>query len=210
MSETTPSETTPPDGRSLRRERNRAAVIDAVFTLVDEGKIPPQVEEVAERSGVSVSSIFRNFDGLADLQRQAIDHAHKQWSASLEVDDDADPLDARIRSHVRSRIELYERSGGLMRLARARAVDFEPLTEALANQRANLADQTRARFATEVANLSPAAAADLVAIVDTITSPEAFEVMSASHARSSRQISRAWITTLSAVLKPANLTTESD
>ena len=54
------------DGRHARRARNRAAVIEAVYELVKSGKVPPSVDDVASEAGVSVSSIFRIFDGLPD------------------------------------------------------------------------------------------------------------------------------------------------
>lgn len=192
------------DGRHARRQRNRLAVIEVVFELVQEGKGPPPVELVADRAGVSVSSIFRNFDGLADMQRQAIELGHQRFLTRTQVDpDQADaPLADRIRSHVRGRVELYEEAGALLQIGRARAIDHEPMVEGLALLRMHLADQTRQRFAVEVQALSPAAAADLVAIIDTITSPEAFELMAAAHARSSRQISRAWVASLTALVDP--------
>ncbi len=189
------------DGRNARRERSRVAVIEAVFSLIQEGKVPPLVEDVAARAGVSVSSIFRNFDGLADMQRQALDHSDERFAAKYQVRDAGDSLSARIRSHVRARIELYEAAGGLMQVARGRALDHEPMVEGVARIRARLAAQTRQRFATEVEKLTPAAAADLVAIVDTVTSPEAYELMAAGHARTSRQISRAWAAALTALLE---------
>lgn len=195
------SESPAQDGRNARRERSRAAVIEAVFSLVQDGKVPPSVEDIAERAGISVSSIFRIFDGLADVQRQALERSHQQWASSFVVDDADDALATRVRSHVRTRVELYEQAGGLMRVGRSRAIDHDPLVEGLARLRARFADQTRERFAAEVRALTPAAAADLVAIVDTVTSPEAFELMSAAHARTPKQISRAWVSTLTALLE---------
>lgn len=177
-------------------------MIEAAFELISEGKVPPPVEDVAERAGVSVSSVFRNFDGLGDLQRLALDHAHEMWASSFEVGDADQAMEDRIRSHVSGRVDLFERGGPLMRIGRARAVDFEPMVEGVARLRAKLADQTRSRFALEIAQLSPAVAADLVAVIDTTTSPEAFELMTAAHARTSRQISRAWVAALTALLEP--------
>ncbi len=196
------------DGRSARRERNRLAVIEAVFSLVDEGKIPPPVESIAERAGVSVSSIFRNFDGLADIQNQAHVHADRRWAAHFVVSDaDASQAD-RIASHVRTRVAMFEADGALMRLARSRALDHEQMVKNLARLRGKFADQTRQRFASEIRQLTPAAAADLVAIVDTVTSPEAYDLMAAAHARSSRQITRAWVSTLTSLLAEVGTATE--
>ena len=193
-------EDTPQDGRHARRERSRAAIIEAVFDLVQEGKVPPQVEDVALRAGVSVSSVFRNFDGLADLQHQVFASFHDKFAALFVVDDANRPRSDRIRSHVRTRVELYGAAGGLMRIGRARALDHEPMVEGLARLRSRLAEQTRQRFAAELSRLTPAESANLVALVDATTSPDAYDVMGAGHARTPRQIGKTWITALDAVL----------
>lgn len=188
------------DGRHARRERNRAAIIDAVFELVSEGKEPPRVEDVALRAGVSVSSVFRQFDGLTDLQHQALESFPPRFAHLLVVDDANSPRDDRIRSHVRMRVELYAAAGGLMRIGRARALDHELMVGGVSVIRGRLAEQTRRRFATELGRLTSARAADLVAVLDASTSPEAYDVMGAAHARTPRQITRAWIEALDALL----------
>ena len=55
-----------------------------------------------------------------------------------------------------------------------------------------LAAQVRGTFAADTAGASPARSADLVAIIDAIASPDAWDVLRRSHARSRRQIDRAW------------------
>ena len=189
------------DGRRARRDRSRRAVIDAVFALVQEGKVPPSVEDIADRAGVSVSSVFRNFDGLPDIQRQAFDSFQTKFAHLFVVDDADRALDDRVRAHVRSRIELFGVAGSLMRVGRARAIDHEPMVEGLSRLRGRLADQTRQRFAHEIRQLTPADAANLTALIDSITSPDAYEVMSAAHARSPRQVTRTWTTALDVVLQ---------
>jgi AcrR family transcriptional regulator len=190
----------PPDGRRARRERSRAAVIDAVFSLVQDGKVPPQVDDVAARAGVSVSSVFRYFDGLADLQRQAFDSFNDRFADLFVVDDAELQRAERVRAHVRARVELYTVAGGLIRIGRARALDHEPMVEGLARLRGRLADQTTQRFAVELTQLTPAESVNLAALIDATTSPDAFDVMTAAHARTPRQISKTWVTALDAVL----------
>ncbi len=189
------------DGRHARRERNRLAIVDAVFAAILDGKVPPTAEDVAERAGVSVSSVFRNFEGLDDLQRRAFDRFQHQYSHLLDAapDDSADRR-TRIEHHVRVRIELYESAGPLMHLARQRALDYQPMAEGVARLRSRLADQTHRHFRAEAGALPSGRAADLVALIDATTSPEAFEVMGASHARTSQQITRAWIGALDILL----------
>ena len=59
------------DGRVQRAVRSRAAVVDAILDLLSEGHSQPTAQMVAERSGVSVRSIFRLFDDMASLHRAA-------------------------------------------------------------------------------------------------------------------------------------------
>lgn len=182
-----------PDGRRARRERGRQAVVDAAFALILEGRIPPSVGDIAERAGVSVSSVFRNFDGLADLQRQALDRFGSRFAHHIAARPvpGAD-LDSRIGFFVRHRVTLYEQSGPLLMLARMRALDHETMAVAVAHNRAALAAQTRECFQAEIAWRTNADAADLVSLLDALTSPEAFDLMTRTHGRSARQITRSW------------------
>jgi AcrR family transcriptional regulator len=192
---------TPVDGRRARRERNRQKVIDAVFLLIQDGKVPPTVEDVARRAGVSVSSVFRNFDGLGDLQRHAFDRFHDRFAVLLDAAPPAGAdRPARIRHHVDTRIELCSRAGQLMQLARHRALDHQPIADGVARLRSRLADQAGRHFADEASRLAPADAAALLALIDAATSPEVFELMRAAHACSSRQIARTWTTALAVLL----------
>ena len=117
---------------------------------------------MADRAGVSVSSVFRNFDGLADLQRQALDQFHSRYShfASARPAPGAD-LVSRIGFFVRTRVGLYEQAGQLLMLARFRALDHETMAEAVAYNRAALAAQTRECFRAEIAGRTVADASDL-------------------------------------------------
>mgnify|MGYP001812154650 CR=1 FL=1 len=157
------------DGRRARRERSRAAIIDAMFGLVQDGKVPPSVDDVAARAGVSVSSVFRNFDGLADLQHRALESFQARYAHLLVVDDAERPRADRIRSHVQSRVTLYDAAGALMRVGRARAIDHEPMVQGTASIRARLAAQTTARFAVELTALTPVESANLAALIDATT-----------------------------------------
>ena len=184
------STTTSADGRHARRERSRQAVIEAVFGLVQEGKIPPSVDDVAERAGVSVSSIFRTFDGLPDLQRQALDFFQLEFAHLFVVEDADVDRRARVLAHVRSRARAL-RGGG-------RVAAYRPCAGARprADGRGHVAAAPTPRrpdvraLRPKPGNCRPLKAANLVALIDATTSPEAFEVMSGVHARSPRQISR--------------------
>jgi TetR/AcrR family transcriptional regulator of autoinduction and epiphytic fitness len=191
----------PTDGRHARRQRSREAIVSAAFELILDGKGPPSAEDVAERAGVSVSSIFRNFDGLADIQQQAHRLFAERYShLLLATPASCSDLDSRITFFVRTRLDLYEQAGPLMAMARMRALEDDTWREHIASSRAALTRQLRACFDPELNELAPSDSADVVAVVDSITSPEAFELMTRAHARTRKQINRAWITTLHALI----------
>jgi TetR/AcrR family transcriptional regulator, regulator of autoinduction and epiphytic fitness len=191
------------DGRRARRERGRVAVIDAMFELLQEGKVPPAVELIAERSGVSVASIFRYFQGIDDLQFQTFQRFRERFEPLVRTSADGD-LTARTNAFVLSRLDLYEQAGAIMAVGRLRALEHQPLVEASAQMRGVLADQVRSTFAPETTGASPARSADLVAVIDALTSLEAWDVMRKTHARSRPQITRAWVQGIQALVQSWN------
>ncbi|MFK7918579.1 MAG: TetR/AcrR family transcriptional regulator [Ilumatobacter sp.] len=181
------------DGRRARRDRSRAAVIDAVFELVHEARVPPAADEVAERSGVSVSSIFRMFDGLDDMRNQAFDQFDRRYAHLVVTEFDASlPRQERIDGLVRSRVELYAASGALLRLGRQRSLDHPNVADRMSALSSVLAQQVQHCLRVETTTLSSAAVGNLVAMVDATTSPDAFDLLQAVHGRSRRQVERTW------------------
>jgi AcrR family transcriptional regulator len=55
------------DGRTLRGERNRQALIEAVVELTNEGNLAPSAQEIAQRAGVGLSGVFRHFGDMEGL-----------------------------------------------------------------------------------------------------------------------------------------------
>ena len=200
MTTTTPVPST--DGRAARRERSRVAIVDAAFALILDGKVPPSTDDIAERAGLSVSSVYRNFDGLDDIQHQAIERFQARFAhLLLDHPEPAAPRSERIGQFVRARIELYASAGPVIRLARQRALDHSAIADSVAVQRGRLADQTLACFAPELSGSTPAQASNLVALVDAMTAPESFDVMSGAHARTPRQIASTWKAAITALLQ---------
>jgi AcrR family transcriptional regulator len=69
------------DGRTIRREKSRQRIIDAVIRLVNDGKDEPTAESVAKLAGVTMRTVFRHFDDMEALHREIV--------ADLQVQTDA-------------------------------------------------------------------------------------------------------------------------
>lgn len=194
-------ELTVADGRRARRERNRLAVIDALFALLEEGEHVPSVEAVAARAEVSVSSVFRYFDSLDDLHQQTVVRHFERFAPLFEAPRTAGvDRPARVASLVDARLALHEAIAPVARVARARALEQPVLADTLERTRRSLAAQVRHHLAPDLAGLTRAAADDRVALVESLTAFEAWDLLARTHGRSRRQIRRAWIYGIEAVL----------
>lgn len=169
-------ETEKVDGRRLRREQGRTAVVDAMIDLVLAGRTPPTADEIAAHAGVSTASVFRYFDSLDDLRRHGIQRYLERYDHLLDIPDIGEyGMTRRVATLVEARQRLYETIEPMARLARAQALTVPELDEALGRVRATLADQLSEHFAVELAGLRPAPRRELVAMVAVLTSYESWE-----------------------------------
>lgn len=102
---TAPAEPKPErvDGRRLRSERTKQAIIDAFMALVRENPQMPTAVQIAQRAGYSVRSVFERFPDLLALRVAATDYAIAEARVQGELRDvDAD-RPTRIRSQVETR-----------------------------------------------------------------------------------------------------------
>ena len=56
-----------PDGRLLRTERSRQLIIEALHELINEGILVPTAQNVADRAGVGIRTVFRHFADMETL-----------------------------------------------------------------------------------------------------------------------------------------------
>lgn len=203
MIETEVDQSEPPaaDGRTARRERGQILVIDSVIDLVLEGHAPPTAEMVAKHANVSMSSIFRYFDTFDDLRNQAARRFLDRYADLYEIPNlGSGSFAQRLDGFVSSRLDLHEATQPMATLVRQRAPEVASTHQFLDRLRAKLATQVRQHFNEELAATTPATQDDLVAVIATMTSFEAWDQLHNHHERTRAQIRRAWKHSLSAVL----------
>lgn len=191
------------DGRRARAQRGRLAAIDAMLELVEEGHAPPTAEQVAERAGISISSVYRYFDTFAELHREMASRYLEAHADLFEIEDEgAGSLADRIDRLVGSRLALYTTIAPLSRLGRSRAVDNPGLDDDLRAARRRLAEQVHRHLRPELDPLGGDDAADLGALVAGLVSIESWEHQRDVLGRTEDEIARSWRLGLARLLAP--------
>ncbi|HLM65100.1 MAG TPA: TetR/AcrR family transcriptional regulator [Acidimicrobiales bacterium] len=164
------------DGRVQRRVRNREAVVDAILDLLVEGHEQPTAALVAERSGVSMRSIFRLFDDMASLHRAAIARQAERVASMLTPLPDDGPTAARVAALVRNRAAVLEAISPVRRLAVRLASGSPPVAGELTRSAGVFRGQVEHLFRPELAGADPT----LLDALDLATSWESWERLRAT------------------------------
>ena len=198
------------DGRQLRRERNREAVVDALLDLYREGNLQPGTEEIAARSGLSPRSLFRYFDDVDDLIRTAIRHQEHRVNHLVPIEVGPDrPLADRVQALVDQRFRLFDAVGHAAVVARLRS-PFQPvLAEEVHQHRAFLRSQIATLFAAELADRDKGSAAAVLAAADVLTSFESCQLLLQGQGLSPARARAAIVGALTALFCPCEAETGS-
>lgn len=197
------------DGRSARRARGRAATVAAVVELFDEGDLRPSAEVIVARAGVSSASLFRYFPTLDDLYRAAFEHTVAMVTEMVRLED-VIGLDfgERVARFVAGRIDVYEVTAGIGRMARARAVtrsggaSDDDIVRSLADTRKRWLAQVEAVFAPELDALKLGASQrrSVAAALDAVACFEAWDLLVNERGVDRDDVERLWSVSVTALL----------
>lgn len=99
------------DGRTRRALRSREAIAGALFELVGEGFLQPTAQQVAERAGVGIRTVFRHFDDMDGLYALMNQRIESDASALLFGGEPDGSVGDRCRDLVARRFALFEKVG---------------------------------------------------------------------------------------------------
>jgi AcrR family transcriptional regulator len=172
------------DGRTLRRERTRARLVEAVFDLVVNGDLAPTSRKIAARAGVAERTLFQHFVDLEDLHAAVSAYHVEVVSSRVKRVPPDGPFADRVLPFVRQRAAVLE-SITPLRLASLKYVNESPALLASRRRWATLAARDlAATFAPELDASDDAETTLLVA--STLTSWAAWDEL-----RTARRKSRA-------------------
>ena len=167
--------TPPRDGRTVRAERTREAVVTALLALLEEGELSPTAERVAERAHVSERSIFQHFGDREALFSAAAVRQYERIMPTLHPVDPDLPFEERLDAFIAQRTSLLERVTGVRRAALLREHESETIAGWLDATRRAKAREVEKVFARELSQAPAASRAAISAAMVAATSWPAWE-----------------------------------
>lgn len=166
------------DGRSLRRERNRQDIVNALLGLIEDGETEISAAVIASKAGLSERSIFRYFDDVNDLYRSVCDLAFsKEIEFALIDNAGIGSLDTKIENFVNQRVRIYTMNEKIAPAARSFAFKNPVIKNQLAIGRKLLRAQITKHFADELSAFDKSQQQVAVATIDALTTFESYDMM---------------------------------
>ena len=103
------------DGRTVRAERTRQALVEALIGLLDEGTLTPTAAAIAARAGVSERSVFQHFPDREALLEAVAREQYARIVPTLIPVDSSLPFAERADQFADQRARLYEQIAGVRR-----------------------------------------------------------------------------------------------
>lgn len=138
------------DGRRLRGERTRLAVLEALLGLIEEGELHPTAFVVAERAGVALRTVYHHFEDVAELRATALGMQLERFRDLIRSIDAELPLEERIRLAAHQYRRLFEAMTPLRLAALVDQQTSEQVAEGLRLVREQRREQLSSTFAEEL------------------------------------------------------------
>jgi TetR/AcrR family transcriptional regulator of autoinduction and epiphytic fitness len=165
------------DGRLTRAARTRAAVVDALLALNEQGNLRPTARDIAAEAGVSLRSLYVHFDDLEALVVAAADRHTRRLAEilpPLQVEGD---IDERLDAFIKRKVALHEAGAGVRRAAVLQEPFSPALQQALAKGRKAARAEIRQAFAPEISAAGPKLGPRLVRALEIATCAASWEAL---------------------------------
>ncbi|MFO1080245.1 MAG: hypothetical protein U1E23_06385 [Reyranellaceae bacterium] len=187
------------DGRVQRSLRTRLAIVEAFRTLVAETGRFPTAEDLSERSGASIRTVFERFGDLAGVAAAVFDEILEEYG-DLPWPSPALALPERIERHVFLRSEVAERWQKGWRI-------LQDMDEERMSERVRLAvDATRRQietlYAPELASLDEPQRQAVMVSLEAVLGLSVWIRMRDRHRLTVEQARRTWVEAARRILSP--------
>jgi AcrR family transcriptional regulator len=170
--------TEPVDGRVARRQRNIDAVLDVVLEMFGEDSMFPTIEQAANRSGLSLRSLYRYFADPGELLEATVKRSDQVGVELAQLHAIGDgPLPDRIDDFVAMRLRLHHGVGPVFRATLANAARLPRISDELTKNRNRMREQFERQFAPELSALEPSERDAVVSAGDLLTQLESVDFL---------------------------------
>lgn len=190
------------DGRRLRSERTKQLIIEAFLALLREEATIPTANQIAERAGYSVRSIFERFPDLIALRVAATDYTLAQSAALApprHVDGDRQ---TRLKSEVETRAFTCERGVGLWRVLLASQEESEELRLRVRLARSRTVERMELMYKHELTAVPEAERKQILIALEALTDMESWARMREFHGLGFEEACTVWIEAIDRLLPP--------
>ena len=143
------------DGRTARAHRTRAAIVEALLQLLQEGRFRPTAQQVADRAGVALRSIRQHFASRDALFLAVADRIATTVGRDAAPIDPAAPLRARVEAFVGARAHYLEATAVVRRASLAQESGSPSIAKAFRFLARTRGEELGRLFARELAALGP-------------------------------------------------------
>lgn len=190
------------DGRRARRDRNREAVIAATMDILNTGDGFFGLQEVAERSGVSLRSVHRYFEDSEEVALAAIDGFARRHRERVPFTPPVGTLVERIDAWVEFRLDGHREVGLPAVAALARANRSAKVAAVMEAMRWQVVRGVESTFRPELDALPPDDRQATLAMAHSITLIEAWENLVQRHGLTTDELRAVWRSQLRALFDP--------
>jgi AcrR family transcriptional regulator len=163
------------DGRNLRRQQSRERAVDAVLDLIEDGVAWPTAQQIAERSGISIRTVFRLTEDVESLLASAVQRQAERV-APLYVTLAAEGSPATcVRALVKNRARIFETIAPVRRVGEQLALRSPHVAQGLDWHHRLLRRQVAELFERELSALRGVAAHDVLNAADVVAGWETWE-----------------------------------
>lgn len=182
----------PIDGRRARAHRTRAAIVEAILDLIEEGTPQPTAQEIATRAGVALRSIRQHFDSRESLFLAAAErHAERTAAERGAPAATEGKLADRVARFVAARAPDLEATSAIRRAATLRESTSAALTAALRDPARDRRRDVERVFATELERVADARArASILDAMDLVAGGRAWDALRRDLGRSRAESER--------------------
>jgi AcrR family transcriptional regulator len=127
-----------PDGRIQRSARSRQIIIDAMLALVNDGVLIPTAQQVADRAGVAIRTVFRHFDDMEALYAEVDATLRPVYEGMFLGMDRSGTLAERVLHAVECHANAYEHQALIHEMTTVMLWRSETVSQVYARNQRNL------------------------------------------------------------------------